>query len=298
MLSSLVNALPESCVNLEIDVASFHSGPGNHVCETLHRVLPRMHHVRLHMAPICSRLFGTGQRLEIPNENHRHPFQPIPLPNIKTLLVNCVSLYSAEIFDNCSKGGGGVRATSSALYTSSFQSVTQALQLLTRKEGSYVPSAKLCIVGSVPENVHTFRHVGSTFIRSDMANCTAWALPIWNIDSKSFLLRTSDGRELISTLPTLQKVAEGETWKNIVGGGRLPTELLAEEGQSVLSAPLREAKLPIMDSDGWRLENPLISCSLWKNEKQAGKRLLDPEKRVGSEAFLDMRPLFEKAPSH
>jgi hypothetical protein len=63
-LAALVDALPESCDNLEIDTQGHASVPvaadEPHLCERLRYVLPRLRHFRLRMGRMCSALLGKG----------------------------------------------------------------------------------------------------------------------------------------------------------------------------------------------------------------------------------------------
>jgi hypothetical protein len=88
-----VDALPESCVNLEIQTRGQDSVPKTgepHLCERLRSVLPRMRNVALGLRYLCSGLLGLledGDTLPSLSSQDAEHFLPIALPNIQTLLL-------------------------------------------------------------------------------------------------------------------------------------------------------------------------------------------------------------------
>lgn len=59
VLGDLLNALPPSCVNLELDTGMANWSPEDkphHVCSDIWNLLPRMRHVKLRMQSLCSRI--------------------------------------------------------------------------------------------------------------------------------------------------------------------------------------------------------------------------------------------------
>lgn len=179
---------------------------------------------------------------------------------------------------------------------SSYYSVTRGLQLLTDKEGSFLPSAKLFVVGIIPDDQDNLPGTppwSQTFVKTNMANCTTLALPIWFINSRLYILRTIDGGEYISNPRTLQIFAEGNTWRTTVSGARLPAEVFEEE-RAGFSPDLVEDTLPVVASSTWRRENPDTVIPLWDHEVKTGVRMVDAQERVGSEVFLARRPVRKK----
>lgn len=68
-VARLVNALPPTVVNLEIDTAGNEMPPGEgilygnddmHVCPRISRLLPRLHHLRLRLGHVCGSLLPIG----------------------------------------------------------------------------------------------------------------------------------------------------------------------------------------------------------------------------------------------
>jgi hypothetical protein len=136
---------------------------------------------------------------------------------------------------------------------------------------------------------------------SDMVNNTTWATPLCfgaTSNEKSFwMLRASDGNDVVGPPWALEHVAEGQAWYDIVGGSRTPTGLLDGKHKSALVEIFAVEKLPIRDSKDWRAVQTRRMCLLWCNEKSSGTRLLEAEKRVGEETFLSQLLLIEKTPA-
>jgi hypothetical protein len=130
-----------------------------------------------------------------------------------------------------------------------------------------------------------------TFLRIEMTIKTAWAVPsrmIASLDDRtSSLMRTLDGEEFIFSIgPGVEHLMQAELWKSLPGGARLPATLVA--------MPTEPSAL--RSSSEWRLEWPRKNCSLWYNENLSGMRLLDAEKREGSEVYLSRDVIRERTP--
>ena len=59
----VVQAIPESCANLELDTGGTDGiqqgrGNGKHLCQDIQRVLPKLHHLRLRVAYACHTIWG------------------------------------------------------------------------------------------------------------------------------------------------------------------------------------------------------------------------------------------------
>ncbi|EEU43359.1 uncharacterized protein NECHADRAFT_101077 [Fusarium vanettenii 77-13-4] len=96
-ISDVLIALPESCVNLELDTEgkdedSFWLASTSrsrldgvtHVCDDIRDMLPRMHNVRIDLKSMCSDMVGWRTR--------GRPFHPISLPNIRHLLIETTGI--------------------------------------------------------------------------------------------------------------------------------------------------------------------------------------------------------------
>jgi hypothetical protein len=90
LVISLLNALPESCVDLELDTGPFTvtSTSPTHICDSLRRIFPRMRRVRLYLRSSCSSLFEGPPESQIVGDTEPK-LQPISLLNMETLTANC-----------------------------------------------------------------------------------------------------------------------------------------------------------------------------------------------------------------
>jgi hypothetical protein len=150
-VAMIINSLPQTCVNLEIDTVCEQdlsdgvAGDQRHtqICEALRRVLPRMRNVRLRLASMCESMLGT-----VDGEN----FTPIDMPNLETLIINC-RLGAASLTWNCPREQSNADnpvLNTAEVAKSSWQPVTTVMQALTASGTQHVPaSARLCIVFSM-----------------------------------------------------------------------------------------------------------------------------------------------------
>lgn len=113
-VTDIIDALPAGCTNLELDTQGQDQQDGEgsaHLCESLRRLMPRMHHVRIRVASVCPALLGMG---ELSNHNDlsqqsplidsttettppaRTPFKPVDLPNIRSLVIYCALPHSGK----------------------------------------------------------------------------------------------------------------------------------------------------------------------------------------------------------
>lgn len=85
-LAEVLKNLPKSCVDLEIDTNGYDNQPanGDHLCNLLRQVLPRLHHFRVRLANLCPAIFGYH-----PADD---PFTWIYVtaPSLQTLVINGV----------------------------------------------------------------------------------------------------------------------------------------------------------------------------------------------------------------
>jgi hypothetical protein len=111
----------------------------------------------------------------------------------------------------------------------------------------------------------------------------------------SWFLHPDDGQEIMSFPWALISVAEGEVWRTMVGGARLPAALLVQKDKRTFTSMCIEENPQIRASSNWREEHPRKMCLLWLNERITGMRLLEAERRDGPN-FLSQSPIIEKTP--
>lgn len=294
-LIPLVNALPESCVNLELDTRRRDVLEADtHLCDQLRPHISRMRHVRISLQFICSALFGSGPLLPGPATDAKD-FEPIRLPNIATLMVNCIVRGTNRLPVLCKnssqvRGGPFENATG-------WHSITQALQRLV-EDKHCPPSARLFVFRLSDYSAHDLR-VYTTFVRSEMVSQTALCLP-WRfiavtVPLDGWLLRTQEGRDIFAVSWALNAYAEGEVWKDTMARSRLPAAVLEARRSTFLTVCMEE-RLPIMSAEEFVNHYPGKLCQLWSNERKAGVKLLEAEMRIGPDAYLSRQPIIEKTP--
>ncbi|KAG9233191.1 hypothetical protein BJ875DRAFT_464803 [Amylocarpus encephaloides] len=299
-LAALVDNLPVSCVNLEINTAtsdvSASSIDGKHLCESLRHVLPRMKNVRIHLGAMCSSTFGHGPVIGERPENIDN-FTPIALLEMESLLVNCQrAMYCTPLCGSDDPSSPVIYERSNA---SAWSSLYQALRCLAQKEGHCQASAKLYLMGAVARDTRDSSKY-NTYTRDDVLRETTIATPsrmVW-IDRHSCLLRTLDGRELMGNPAAIMQIAEGELWRSSIDGSRIPASLLQKESKGFVAKLFVPEVVPpeiLRTSEEWREEYPKRACTLWMNEKVTGMRLLDAEERGRSDVFSP-QPVVERTP--
>ncbi|KAK2799265.1 hypothetical protein FQN50_008541 [Emmonsiellopsis sp. PD_5] len=316
-LAGLINALPTTCVNLEMDLKQIENltTGEQHVCEDIRRILPRMEHVRIRLPRVCSELFGPI----VPCDDEPSPnpaggrirdgeFIPIKIPKMRTLLVHtnwerCPGYPRLPFHKDSKNDRERVKA---------WKSITMALQILvTAKPHStntntntntnnttgpyFSPSAKLSAF-----TLGGFHPGYPAFLYTDFTKQTTTVSPRFycrttnNPEDPTFIatVRTVDGHELIAPAYIQTLAAEGpHHWASMVGGARLPTAILDTPGPyySYTANCIRE-ELPVLSVEKWRRENGGITCNIWEQEEKLGHRVLEAEVRVGErEGFLDYR---------
>ncbi|KAH8651139.1 hypothetical protein BX600DRAFT_99964 [Xylariales sp. PMI_506] len=345
-LKCIIEALPETCTNFEIDssmeqehgVVGTPEATYHHLCDSIRAILPRMRHVRLRLHAMCGGLFGKHVHLE----GGQKTFQPIALPRLETLVVNCRNGPGSLTWDCEAErmyDSGGMPVLTDSPYvsagqgaaSSSFMSITNALGALVAAGPSYIStSAKLLVVFSMVQPFNNSWDSYSspehgTIASADIQTQTTTVLP-WRachrrpglyvpqgLTPEEFreqnpqlhrpvphAVRLLDGREVMVLGGELEAIAEGQRWKNVRGGGRMPSAVLkAEKFRSSAVGTL-----PTIEAD----EPQLQSCSDWKKtcdlthgavvwdfiediENDSGVTVLQPELRVGGHEFLSFEPI-------
>jgi hypothetical protein len=139
-------------------------------------------------------------------------------------------------------------------------------------------------------------------IRADMLSQSSLALPhrgFWRMTMTNppWIIRLPDNCELIAQPSVFEAIAEGQLWRDIIDGTRLPAVILADRRADKASFAVGcvEKGLTLQTSPQWR-EDRTSSTSHWKNEKVAGMQLLYAEERKGKDEYLVLRPIQEITP--
>lgn len=296
----LINALPECCTSLEVDIEYWSDDrTRRNVCPAIRQILPRMEHVRILLRNMCSELF---LERETPSDdtgnNGPAIFKPVSLPKLKTLLIyrgqeNCFPDKDDPVLQSMPQP---VQANCNAVW----HGVANALQQLVenRDQSLLSRSAKVSVMDLTM--LHGMEH--RTYFCADMMLQTTAVIPRLCLDAADekrtslYILRTLDGRELCGEnrqLESLAEFLEGEVWRTAVGAARLPAALVNSQnsfaGNCVINA------LDITTLEEWRESHGLDwTCDLWEEEEKAGTWLVCAEERSGVEKYLSREPLDAK----
>ncbi|KAJ4339859.1 hypothetical protein N0V95_007670, partial [Ascochyta clinopodiicola] len=215
-LVRLVDALPISCTNLELDTQGFdvreEEREETHLCASLRKVLPRMQHVRLRLRT-CETLFTDPST----------PDLPIRLPSMKTFIYSCARRPGTPLATcQCPDNRSITHDDPDLLW----YSVTASLEHLVSIPGAVPKEAKILAFMTTDRDDNDYS-LWQAHIRADMQSRSSIALPhrlVWMESSirGSYLIRLPSGAEMMATPATIETLAEGHLWRDIIGGARLP----------------------------------------------------------------------------
>jgi hypothetical protein len=182
-LAAIIDALPESCVNLELDTGGWDDFPKQgdpHLCASIRRILPRMQHVRLRLRFVCSAIFGEGHL--VPSDQWRarsicstEEYQPtISLPNMRTLLVNC-AVPDRDMRDTCRPDDWADLSPEELITRTTWHVLTSALERLVNRGDCHSASAKIHVhdfMSGCPIQMKLYHSPYTTFIRTEMTSLT------------------------------------------------------------------------------------------------------------------------------
>lgn len=288
MMGSILAALPESCINLELDLDPVNlesKGPGSaHICEMISPHLSRLHHLRLEIGTICPALFGNHFAIDGSlQREHPPPLSDYYYPALQTFIINCNFRGSAL---TCNINGANV--ASNALPPARVALVQCLRHLFLR--GSFPRIQRLWLLDGQLHDPND-ESVYAAWNRRDIVNNKTWAIP-W-VDVKgptpmSFysVIRTPEGRELVTPSQYRSVFAEDQTWKETTLGSRFPAAVLADQGDFIVRDP------PALSVSEYRSLYK-GSCLAWRHEQMTGRKLLWATEREG---LVDRSPLHEITP--
>jgi hypothetical protein len=285
-LVKLVEALPPSCTDLELDTHGENARSKNsstHLCTSLRALLPRLRHVRLRLRS-CEALFADTSTLK--------------LPNLKTLIYSCVSGIPIAICHTPSL----YRPTWGSPHLV-WSTVTSGLISLVGTPGAVSPDAKVYAFMTSDHNDND-RSLWLANVLADFQERKSTATPsriVW-VESRipgSHVMRLPDGSEMMSNFAGLQTVAEGQLWVECRGGARLARQVVKDsrDGRPSFAQGCVEKEIEYLkSSDKWREENPGKSSTSWVNEKLTGVTLMRAVERSGDD-WLSLGLLGEDTPA-
>lgn len=286
-ISTVLKALPESCVNLELatrggegDTVGGVEGVPTHLCEDIRGLLPRMHHVHIDLASVCDGMLGTW--------DPGHVFRPVGLACIQSLHIDCVGMNGKKQCDHDYD-----RSSRHQTPASLWNSIIRGLQHAVGSQET--DTAEITVLGSAPAGDDWNKDVYWTLLRCHVRGgrdrTTTWAFPITHIcplDSGglSWYIRVNSGAFVALGQGPLYDLAAGRPWRVSAAGPKLPA------GLDPHATLISDEELGILTEAQWKEKYPRKATVLWMNERQGGMRLIDAEERVGSE----LRSAVEKTP--
>jgi hypothetical protein len=205
-LVRLVDALPISCTNLELDTFGYEAreaGEQTHLCDSLRKILPRLQHVRLRLRT-CEALFADPSA----------PENLVRLPNIRTFIYNCsrppgMPLSTCRCTDNST--------ITHAHHDLLWHTVTTGLEKLVSTPDS-VPSDVKIYAFMTTDWDDNDRSLWQAHIRADMQSKSSLALPYRSIWMESMIrgscvIRLPDDSELMSIPANIETIAKDSCGK-------------------------------------------------------------------------------------
>jgi hypothetical protein len=291
-LVQLVEALPQSCANLELDTLGYDARAeidATHLCDSLREVLPRMQHVRLRVRS-CEMLFTDPSTRD----------QTIRLPHLKSFIYTCARPSGTPLPTcRCPNLSPITYRHHDLLWTT----VTSNLQRLVATPNAVPTNAQVYAFTTTDRNDNDLS-LWQAHIRADMRTQTSLALPHRNVWMEAMIrgscvLRLQDGTEVMSVPANIEAVAEGRLWLEVRGGARLPAAVLADAraGKASFAVGCEEKLLAYLKtSTQWREDNPRKKLRTWVNEESMGVKLVSAEVRRGKEEYLSLEMVKEITP--
>lgn len=305
VITRLIESLSPTCVNLEIDTRGhdFSKPSECHLCEIIHKLLPRLRHLRLRVSTLCPKVLEQSSISEINGTDPIESPTGTP-PSLRTIVINCVlhSSFPTQSSQTrlCSTNPNPEDDDDHHTFYFRNKFVEQARVPLTERlreivEQSVFPGLQRAVLfDSQSYDIHDVT-VYPAYNQRDAIDNVTWSMPFRWLPGDATLLRMP-GREFISYPSAAEALAEGEFWKDSVLGSRLPSEVIARDVIE-FGAHVEKNLHNSGGEDGESAEGKLFRrhlCTLWQNEAVTGVTLLNAVKRDG---LTDIMPIKEITPS-
>ena len=267
IIAGLVDGLPMSCVNLEIDTHGLDDFEplAAHLCDSLRHVLPRLQHLRLRMGWICPAIFVTGGTTETFVTGLRDPgeLRPVVASSLKTVVMNYrIGLWNSRCCGDFDRHSAYVP----------FLEILPEMAAL----GAFPAIERLWIVYKPHIQFMAPQYI--SYKRCDVIQNQTWAIPFISATCPNVaqnrnvcLIRTPEGREVLTHDDYLEQFIEGETWVTIPNGCSVPAAAIGTRGL-ISSNPL-----PVVDLAPYQPFFDQCTCNfhlLWRNERITGRQLM------------------------
>lgn len=282
IVGALIGRLPATCQGLEIDTKGrdYPRPHSAHICNAIRDVLPHLKYLRLHIRTMCHALFGTGPA-PAPDGSFKNKsdYTPVNAPFLRVLFVNSLA---GHLYRSQARVCGPVQEypffSSPGSHGAEF--VIARCSRAIMEQAKCPAKARLTIFGAQPGKDGD-KSVYPAFNRRDIVENVTYTQPFIDINtfkSPSYLIRTFEGEDLLSTAGVIQDIAEGRTWKETTNGFRFPSEFLGEQSGE-MGYIVEEVQY--LDAKSWKAKFPGISCHLWRNERKTHMTLLEAVKHDG-----------------
>ena len=236
-VAKVLDALPISCVDLELDMNgrdndTFQPGCGsNHLCTTLQTSLPRLRHLRLRMRTLCPRLLLTGVS---PN------FMLAAAPNLRSLLISMILDPGRLDTGECLEPKRDLAPTD----VDHSKSTSEAIACFLPETVSYAPNGerashallekslrKACEANVFPRAnaIQILRSVSSARLSYEQQDRFDPKRRVLNVkrtyDGRNMVARNKHNEEIFGSKDELETEIEGSVWSTTVEGDRCTPDL-------------------------------------------------------------------------
>jgi hypothetical protein len=268
-IMALLNCLPDSCVDLELDTSLFerYQEQQMHFCPFIAALVPRLCHLRLRIGHICCNFIGLNPNLERGPDCNSGPIAP----HLRSLVINLESptwMPTDAMTCPCSPTGfGGIAKLHIALgiflfecqHSEGFFPMMEKLEVYAGMQTSYRSQLRVALRQSdimrIITRVHTYYFVPSNELNP--ARPMSWRA-----------LRTYDHRDIIGPFGQSREILE-HAWASTTLGCRFP-----------ITSDRKRPSVPVSQLLSLRLKwEPLPCDRTLKTYKRRQKRVRRPEDR-------------------
>lgn len=219
-IDGLLQAIPTSCRSVEVDTRGcdrYISAFSGHICEAIQKLLPQLHHLRLHARLICPAVFGEkgtkSETTDLPQSDlSRQP------SDLQTVLVSTITLPHVE--------GGNLCYTykRARLLKAHHDMINSARRLLT--SGALPAIQKFSFIDNVEYKDRMTSGRLATFTNNDIILNVEYVHliePMGRGFKGHYLLRLGNDEDVYGSFRAIGDVAEGIPWLETSNGSRFPS---------------------------------------------------------------------------
>ena len=279
-LGTLVSSLPRSCTALSLDTrGEDRDVPGTgHLCEALHKILPRLEHLRLRLALLCPSIFSPSFESSGVLSTRASETPLVTFPALKTCVVN---LCARPMFGHTLTCGTRLEPgwTEARQGPEARVSCLRALQTIADEQTvSIFPSARRIIF--VSRQLPT--HFKSVHGKNEVNNYTIDVQDVVQEETRTYscctlysaypssIVRLENGKEVAARLYDVEDLVEGELWVETTTLAMVPRDWL-KRGRAPEAVYHRNDIM--LGSDKAVCDKARNSRTIWTKDDIVGKRL-------------------------